>query len=321
MKQTKYALLSYSTGNIGDEIQSLAASQFLPRIDYYINRDYWDEFKVDSDEEIKLIMNGWYSHRPENFPLTLEQVNPLLVLMYFDDQVKEAFSSEANVAFFKKYGPVGARSFDTERYMESLGVESYFSGCLTLTLQPEKNIPKQDFILAIDLPNDVFDKVEKESKYPVLRMSADTNHQYSSPEQRMKIAQYYLYLYQSARFVITTRLHGTLPCLALGTPVLNLELPNFEPGRFEGLRDFAHHMTVDEFLSKGYDINNPLKNPTAHLKIRSDLERRCRQFTGFHSRKGYLNGRPLEQFLNDPELIQAFVTGLWSANQYYGIYR
>ena len=152
-------------------------------------------------------------------------------------------------------------------------------------------------------------------------MSADITHQYSSPEQRMKIAQYYLYLYQSARFVVTTRLHSTLPCLALGTPVLNLELPNFEPGRFEGLRDLAHHMTVEEFLSKGYDINNPLENPTDHLKIRAELERRCQKFTGFQSRAVYLDGRPLEQFLNDPELIQAFVTGLWSANQYYGIYR
>ncbi len=120
---------------------------------------------------------------------------------------------------------------------------------------------------------------------------------------------------------MTTRLHGTLPCLALGTPVLNLELPNFEPGRFEGLRDLAHHMTVEEFLSKGYDINNPLENSTDYLKIRAELEHRCQKFTGFQSRAGYLNGRPLEQFLNDPELIQSFVTGLWSAHQYYGIYR
>lgn len=36
----KYALFSYSTENIGDEIQSIAASRFLPQIDYYINRVY-----------------------------------------------------------------------------------------------------------------------------------------------------------------------------------------------------------------------------------------------------------------------------------------
>lgn len=59
----------YTTGNIGDEIQSVAASRFLPQIDYFINRDYMNDFQIDTDDKIKLIMNGWYSHRPENFPL------------------------------------------------------------------------------------------------------------------------------------------------------------------------------------------------------------------------------------------------------------
>ncbi|WP_449449870.1 hypothetical protein [Streptococcus suis] len=77
-----------------------------------------------------------------------------------------------------------------------------------MTIQPEKDIAKRDIVLAIDLPNAVYDKLVKESNYPVIRMSADINHQYMSPIQRMKIAQYYLYLYQSARFVVTTRLMG-----------------------------------------------------------------------------------------------------------------
>ncbi|HEM2548508.1 TPA: hypothetical protein U0431_001294 [Streptococcus suis] len=66
---TKYTLFSYTTGNIRDEIQSVAASRFLPQIDYFINRDYMNDFQIDTDDKIKLIMNGWYSHRPENFPL------------------------------------------------------------------------------------------------------------------------------------------------------------------------------------------------------------------------------------------------------------
>ncbi len=70
----KYALFSYSTENIGDEIQSIAASRFLPQIDYYINRDYMNDFKPDTDEQIKLIMNGWYSHRPQNFPLKMNRL-------------------------------------------------------------------------------------------------------------------------------------------------------------------------------------------------------------------------------------------------------
>lgn len=55
---TKYALFNYNTENVGDEIQSLAAKHFLPQVDYYINRDFINDFHPESDEEIKLIMNG-----------------------------------------------------------------------------------------------------------------------------------------------------------------------------------------------------------------------------------------------------------------------
>ena len=36
----KFGLLNYSESyNVGDQVQSLAAKQFLPRVDYYIDRD------------------------------------------------------------------------------------------------------------------------------------------------------------------------------------------------------------------------------------------------------------------------------------------
>lgn len=62
----KYGLLTYRTENIGDEIQSIAARQFLPRVDVYVERDSLNN--VVSDEKIKLIMNGWFTHKPENWP-------------------------------------------------------------------------------------------------------------------------------------------------------------------------------------------------------------------------------------------------------------
>lgn len=75
---TKFALFEYNTQNIGDEIQSLAALKFLPKVDYFINRDYINYFVPDTDEEIKLIMNGWYTHQPHHFPIKQSQIHPLL---------------------------------------------------------------------------------------------------------------------------------------------------------------------------------------------------------------------------------------------------
>ncbi|AXJ13815.1 polysaccharide pyruvyl transferase family protein [Streptococcus pluranimalium] len=316
---TKFALFTYNTGNIGDDIQSLAARRFLPRVDYMINRDFMNDFVADTDEKIKLIMNGWYSHQPKNFPLVNKQIEPLVTSVYIDDSVKQDFASAENQAFFKRFSPIGARSADTQRYFTDQGIDSYLSSCLTLTLKRDPKIKKGDFILALDVPNEVFDKVQRESKVPVIRMSADVIHRYMGGERRLKVAEYYLYLYQSAQFVITTRLHGTLPCLALETPVLNLEVEGFEPGRFEGLRELAHHMTVSEFLTSDFDVNNPPKNPKAYRTVRQQLVRRCKAFTGFDDQRGFLQGKSIEGLFSDPDLIQSLVTGLWSGQQYWGV--
>ena len=64
----KYKLLGISTEeqvNIGDYIQALASSQFLPRIDGFIQRE---QLKDYDEEECKIIMNGWYIHHPEQWP-------------------------------------------------------------------------------------------------------------------------------------------------------------------------------------------------------------------------------------------------------------
>ena len=44
MDQNKYGVLKYSSVNIGDDIQSIAAMRYLPRIDEYIHRDRVDKF-------------------------------------------------------------------------------------------------------------------------------------------------------------------------------------------------------------------------------------------------------------------------------------
>lgn len=59
MLAMKYALLTYSTENVGDDIQSIAARRFLPRVDYYIDRDQIGEWENnDKNETVKLIANG-----------------------------------------------------------------------------------------------------------------------------------------------------------------------------------------------------------------------------------------------------------------------
>ena len=59
----KYGLLYYKdTDNIGDDIQTYAQKQFLPRIDYLIDRESLNLFVPNEKEKVATIMNAWYLH-------------------------------------------------------------------------------------------------------------------------------------------------------------------------------------------------------------------------------------------------------------------
>jgi hypothetical protein len=92
---TKFGLYEYNTCNIGDDIQSIAARRFLPKIDYYINRDRIGEFEdKENDEEIKKILNAWYMCAPYSWPPIDKNINLLLLSMFIDVQdskVEEVF--------------------------------------------------------------------------------------------------------------------------------------------------------------------------------------------------------------------------------------
>ena len=83
----KYGLFEYTTENIGDEIQSIAARRFLPSVDYYFNRDSIDDTDTGADE-VKLIMNGWYTHKPENFPPKNKKSRQQIFLSAFPHEKK-----------------------------------------------------------------------------------------------------------------------------------------------------------------------------------------------------------------------------------------
>ncbi len=69
MSEPLFALLRYrNTRNLGDEIQSIAARQFLPRVDGFIDRDRLVMSGRKKNANFKLILNGWYSHSPERWP-------------------------------------------------------------------------------------------------------------------------------------------------------------------------------------------------------------------------------------------------------------
>jgi len=82
-----YGLLGYwRSGNLGDEIQSIAARRFLPTVDYVVYRDALNKpLRVDR-AAVKLILNGWFTHRPENWPPSAH-LDPLITSFHLTDEI------------------------------------------------------------------------------------------------------------------------------------------------------------------------------------------------------------------------------------------
>lgn len=295
MSNNKYALYSYSTENIGDDIQSIAARRFLPSIDYMINRDHVGEWKnLRVRENVKLIANGWYMRRPFAWPITDKTIDPLLVSMYIeqnavedDVSAKDVFLTPESRDYLTKFGPVGARDMSTLKLLTDNGIDAYFSGCLTLTLQRDQEIAKEGYILAIDVPDSVVDYMRSKTKRRVIKVSPYRDFDLGEND-RMVIGEYFLYLYQAAHAVVTTRLHATLPCLALGTPVLLIKQKGrYDPARYAGLGELARNATPKEYLQDYsiFNLDTPGDNPKGYMTIRNNLIKKCSEFTGFNNNK------------------------------------
>ena len=311
----KYGLFKYSTRNIGDEVQSLAAKRFLPKVDYYFERDEIDATDIGAGERVKIIMNGWFTHKPENWPPTNNNIIPLLVSMHIDQQegediktIMRAFESTQSKEYLNKFGPVGARDLPTLRFLEQIGIESYFSGCMTLTLLPEKSIKRGEFVLAIDVSDDIYNAMKERTNRKIIRMNTNRDRCLSE-EIKETIAKYWLCLLQSAYAVVTPRLHCMLPCLALSTPVLAIS--GRDPKRYEGLIELTNHVTEKEFLKNKtcFDFENPSKNPSKYLKLKKNLEEKCSAFTEFDSKKSFLGDMNYADFIESAE-FKTMVTTL-----------
>ena len=281
----KYGVLSYGTVNIGDEVQSIAAMQFLPRVDAYINRERLNKFRPASGDTYIVIMNGWHMHQPRNWPPSA-QIKPLLISMHltgvksYDGIIPhERLLSGKNRAYFMQHAPVGARDLETLGHLQRAGIPSYFSGCLTLALHRPDVSRQQDLIVLNDVPLEAETIIRGRSAKNIETVSQMTNER--DRPKRFAMACKLLETYAKASLVVTSRLHCALPCLAFDTPVI-LITSAADLTRFPGLAELTEHYTTDEFCaafsSSMIDRAQPVS--TKHHTMRDALIRAVTEFIG-----------------------------------------
>jgi hypothetical protein len=278
--EKKYGIILNNTANIGDEIQSLASLQFLPRIDYEVIRDRIGHSKIDDD--VLLICNGWWMHYPFSFP-PQNNVKCKLVSMHFEETAFKKIINNKSKNFFLDNGPVGCRDFKTLEYFKKLDIPAYFSGCLTLTLKSEFKYPKKDYILLVDVPKELVNVIKSSTNRPII-YSNNYIPPIFSPTDKLEIAKQVLRRYQQAHLVITTRLHAAMPCLALDSNVLLIVQDEYNP-RFDGLQELVNSICVSDAALELENINydSPTANPDTYKPIRDKLISEVFNFTGHYS--------------------------------------
>ncbi|MBR1918894.1 MAG: polysaccharide pyruvyl transferase family protein [Spirochaetales bacterium] len=286
--EKRYGILSYNSFNIGDEIQSIAASRFLPRIDYRINREQLSLFRTESPEErVDLIMNAWYMWRPKYF-IPPSSVHPLLISMCIGKSIQNGrFLNSRTREFLIANGPVGCRDRRTLEYLSEKSIPAYFSGCLTSTLIGGERRPK-DYVICIDVDREIVEHVERISKCPVHDLSKYLSP-YLNSRNRFEMAKIVLCAFRDAKAIVTTNFHTAMPAMAFGTPCCLIR-PAGDGGDFDGrmmgYEDIITAYTKEEFLRGDiFDVNDPepVRQSEAFQKMRASLEEKCSSFTGYDS--------------------------------------
>lgn len=277
----KYGLLTYDENkrfyNVGDYVQSLAAKQFLPTVDTFVNREKMADYKGG---KTKMILNGWFTHNLENW-VPSDDIIPLFVSFHVNNTAAPYMLNEKGIAYLKKHEPIGCRDQFTVDTLKAKGIDAYFTGCLTLTLDSYKvdDSERGDDIYIVDplYSYPTFEKVTYDYKRFLRSIQNGTIFQLGkrkehlsgfidsslmrsakfinqeppanvhNDEQKFAIAQDILKQYARAKLVITSRIHCALPCLALGTPVIFVNgFDSFvDSCRFDGILDLFNRIDVN----------------------------------------------------------------------------
>ena len=318
----KYGLLTYTenkkTFNIGDYIQSLAAKQFLPQVDTFINRDKLSNY---DGELVKIILNGWFTHNVHNW-VPSSKINPLFISFHLNNTAAPYMLNEKGTAYLKKHQPIGCRDKYTEKILKMKGIDAYFSGCLTLTLDSYKvndedrtnniyivdplyNFPSKEKIfynkkrlVKSFFSRDIFKLNKKQSvlkkilspellntaTYVTQVLPANTY----SEKEKFEIAENLLHKYAKAKLIITSRIHAALPALALGTPVIFINgFDSFvDTSRFDGIIELFNRIDIsadgdisNNFNHKGLITPDiSIQNLEKHIVLAEKMKKSCNKF-------------------------------------------
>jgi hypothetical protein len=199
-----------SSQNIGDDIQSIAAACRLPRVDLCIDRERLDA--VEGPEPVCAIMNAWFMHT-YHWPPS-EFLRPIFVGFHVAPERQGLIAGY--VQYLKQFEPIGTRDKGTAEFLNSLGIRTEITYCLSLTFPTRMRAPANGKVVIVDAD-------EIQIPRAIRRKGVRLHHEIEGMQGATKLqyARDLIEFYRdTASLVITTRLHCALPCIGMGIPVV-----------------------------------------------------------------------------------------------------
>ena len=257
------AVFGFSTPNLGDDVQALAAALLLPSIDTFVDRDRLDRIKLDKPHN--LIMNSWFAiKRYTATPST--SIKP----HYFGQCIgRPELLNDIWLAEWRKNEPIGCRDLHSVSLLAEHGIKAHLTGCLTTWMGRFFHPPlRREGVIFVDVPQQMERFIPETIRGKAKRISNDTAKGNTDQTDRYKKIATILDQIRTAEMVVTRRLHASLPCVGFGTPVsVYLEGTDKNRKRFSG---------SDRFLPIVFhDGTRPLEREwiePAAVSVPSDME-------------------------------------------------
>ena len=267
-----------STQNLGDDIQTLAAINLLRKfniVEYdFIDRERLSEYQ---GPPIKLIMNGWFILDKEQFPPP-NNITPIFISF----QCNRPKFLKSNFKYFKKHEPIGCRDLSTVNHFKNLGIEAYFTGCLTITFDESLSDRNGVYLVDVNNPNiyikDVDIDLGEFHGASIIEHNLDfslkNTNIWFDPQKRMELANSLLDLYRGAELVITSRLHAALPSRAFNTDTIFIHKDYPSEHRFSGMESWLNGMNDN---NRNLDLSKKSTNRSVISSARKELSKLFKQ--------------------------------------------
>lgn len=237
--------------NLGDYIQTIATEKAIRRClkNAYVRFEPVLRSKLTSHNGGVCVMQGWYEHKQLTF-LPGPDTRPVWVGTHFS-RVARMLLQTLYKSSPIRFDDIGCRDRSTLLFCQSMGIPSYFSRCLTLTLPRRTELQSQQSnrIYIIDCCEEIINnlplKIKNNAIYKTQR-NVTIEHVYDTKECRAKAEQMLEEYKNHASLIITTALHCAQPCVAMGIPVVFIN-PNYdEEERFSSMDGILPIYTLED---------------------------------------------------------------------------